>query len=167
MPLVPVEMVRGVRSALKIPGDASPASRQVSRKPGEWARAYESYASKAVAGPGIPSFTGSEARKFEGLLSSAFRSPGPPAAFASSLANAIEAFWLAPPVAFVVAGGSGIASAFPGKAQLVATLIENLSSPQPSAVAAQRIGIAVDSATRTIIVLITIPPAGPVPTPLM
>jgi hypothetical protein len=133
----------------------------------KWADAYARYAKPAIAGPAIPVWTGTESSKMVPMLLSAMSAPSPSSAvFAAALANAVETFWLLPPVVFTPPGGAGAVTAFPGKAVLIAGLTAVMSAPQPEAVAAEAIAAQLDAASRTVVVTYAIPPAPPVIVPI-
>lgn len=161
----------GVEKALQTPIFTSPAAsgNAIDRKIKEWAEAYDDYCEVAMAGPTLPLFTSVERGNFERILRPAFKAPSPTAAvFCLALANAVETYWLAPPVNFLPlppAPQTGVVITFPGKPALISELNVALNAPQPASVAARVISSALDRATRQVIVLVTTPPPLP-PNPI-
>lgn len=122
------------------------------------AAAYGRYAQTATAGvvPWVP--TGLEERRLRGVLVVSLGPTGSAPVVARAWAQGVTAFWFAPPVVF----GVGAVTAVPGAALLLPTLTALFLSPRNSVVsAAASLASALDAATRT--VLVTLPPAGPVP----
>jgi hypothetical protein len=131
-------------------------------KASEWASAYQTYALPAMAGVLLPAFLGIEQDAFLATIAPIFNNPnGTVAQFANALANAVEAFWLLPPVLFAGPAVAGAVTSFPGKGALVAQLTGILSNQyQDAGTPARQIATALDTATRTVIVTFAPPPGS-------
>ena len=145
-----------------------------------WAKAYRSYAAKALAGTTAPlnaSLTAAEPI-LAGTLAGGFTTAkaagaGGVAALAAVMDGAFVAFWLAPPVAFAIpATGppamTGIVSlAPPGvlASALSALFLAGVAQQASAAQQAQALAAALDAWTRTVLVINTpvTPPGPPLP----
>lgn len=152
MPLLPNELRQDLARALAVPtssyGEAA----------ARLAAAYARYAAGAVAGvlPWVP--TGQEEGRLRRALAAALRPAGAPGVVGAAWALGVTQFWLAPPVPF----GAGVVTVVPGAAALAQAVTVALLNPRnSSAASAASLALALDTATRT--VLVTIPPSGPVP----
>lgn len=128
----------------------------------EWASAYTSYALPAMAGVLLPTFLGIEQAAFLAGILPVFNNPNSTSVqFANALANAVEAFWLLPPVLFAGPAVAGAVTGFPGKPLLIAQLIGVLSNKyQQAAQPARQIADALDIATKTVVVTFAPPPGS-------
>lgn len=124
----------------------------------KWAKAYADYAQMAMAG-GIPAvLTGAEAKGLESKLYSVLSAPK--SATASSIALAwatgVVSFWSAPPVSFgpgkVVLAALALPIISPG---LTAVFSDTKTSPENCA---SQMASTLDSATKTVKVLLPVPP---------
>lgn len=152
LPVLSVELTR----IFGQPGDNAAA------KASEVASAYQTYATPAMAGVLLPTFTGSEQPAFMGKLLPVFsNSNGTAVQFANALASAVETYWFLPPVPFAGPSVAGAVTGFPGKPGLIAQLIGILSNQYDNAAQpAADIAGALDTATRTVIVTFAPPPAS-------
>jgi hypothetical protein len=130
------------------------------------AKLYAAYTATAVAGPTKPIFTGSEATVMEAALLGAFaNTTGIPLAAAQAFGQGFLAFWMSPPVAFA-GGGTGVPIFVPAP-MLVSQLMTAFPAPGGTeTLSANKLATCLDTATRAILVAVTIPPAPPVPMPL-
>jgi hypothetical protein len=145
-----------------------------------WAGVYRGYATKAVAGTTAPldlALTGAEST-LAGTLAGGFTAakasgPGGVAALAALMDAAFVAFWLAPPVAFVIPPTgpptmTGVVSAAP-PGVLVGVLnglfLAGVAQKASAAQQAQALASALDGWTRTVMVINTsvVPPGLPLP----
>lgn len=132
------------------------------------AMAYDNYCKNAIASPGLPIFTTSERYAFRAILSSILSSAeaGNANILAKAFGDAVQAYWMAPPVMFSGGAATGIVTAVPGAMAVVSALAGVLSNTQnTAAVAGQQIAAQLDIATRTVLVTFSTPPppAGPPP----
>lgn len=130
-----------------------------------WADAYDSYAKMATAG-GIPAvLTGAEALGLEKKLFAVLSAPktAVPGKIALAWATGVVSFWSAPPVSFG-----------PGKVAVAAAALSIITPGLSSVFAntkitaegcAAQMASTLDSATKTILVLMPVPPP-PHPVPL-
>lgn len=130
----------------------------------EWAQAYRNYAMTAMAGILLPIMTGLEQEMMSSMLLQVMSNPNTTTPiFARAVANAVEAFWLLPPVIFSAGILAGSAALFPGKELLILSLMSIMSTPQSRYEGvAQQIATALDVATRTVIVNFAPPPGSTV-----
>lgn len=121
-----------------------------------FADAYNTYAQVAMAGAAIPTFTGLEKAAFQSTLLAGINSnTGNPALIAQAWADAVNAFWLLPPVPFTDGVNAGVPTAFPGLAILGPCLIgifSNVNNTEETAAAGM--ASCLDTATRTITVFL-------------
>lgn len=137
------------------------------------AKAYDDYAKTALAGAFPPIFTGTEVQKLEKTLFSAISEPRAGAAplIAAAWGAGVVAYWSAPPVLFAgpIPGASMVLLAAPAMGIIVPALtacFQNSKNTEESAAALM--ASILDGATRTVMVLITLPPpASPVTLPLL
>lgn len=132
------------------------------------ANEYDIYCKMALAPPGAPVFTGMEKNTFEGLIAAALATAdtGSAAMVATAFANAVQAYWLAPPVQFSGGPAIGMVTAVPGAQSIVGPLSSALSNTQNTEdIIGQIIATQLDIATKTVLVTFTAPPppAGPPP----
>jgi hypothetical protein len=123
---------------------------------------YQSYASTAMAGVLLPTFLGTEAQQFlSKILPSFTNKNGNKSQFSLSLANAVEAFWLFPPVLFAGPSVAGAVTSFPGKSALISSLNGIFATTYDKH---QRVAVsianALDTATKTITVTYAPPPGS-------
>ena len=125
---------------------------------------YGIYAQGAQAGVALPVLTGTEAARFGQVLSAALNLMASPPTVAQAFADALQAFWLTPPVIFTDGINAGPVPAILGIPALISALTSTFAAlTNTEAIAAQQIASALDAATRSIIV--TLVPSS-VPTPL-
>lgn len=130
------------------------------------AQAYFDYTAGALFGASIPVLT----EDYRDIMATALEAalgviPGVAATAAAAYALAVNAYW----TGVVVAGGAGVgvSTGCPGAGALVGALTAVFSNPANThASAASGIASALQTATATVIVNLTLPPAGPVPTPI-
>jgi hypothetical protein len=178
MPLVAAGLIDGLRDLFAdedgYPADSTEAGQR-------WAALYHDYAANAIAGPTAPlapSLTAAKTTLAQTLGSAFAAAKAADAAAAASLPLALDGcyvgFWLLPPVAFAPPVGppaiTGVVSvASPGiGAQLTAAFQNGASAGASAADQAQGIGNALDTWTRTVMVLNTpvTPPGPPTTVPL-
>lgn len=123
------------------------------RSPQEAARrmadVYAKYAQFALVAGTPAAFTGLEAKQMENRLVGGFRSPesGNPSRGGGGIIGGIQAFWLAPPVAF----GYGPASMFTGAPVLGSCLSASFRNPRiPVGLAAKKLANCLDKATHLV-----------------
>lgn len=133
-----------------------------------WATAYRSYALDArspLQSP--PTITGAAQRLLGIGMAQAFRAPSPPAV-AAAMAQALTAFWLAPPIAFPNAF-PGVVTLVPGAVALPQALVSawaaNFASRASNEGATKAVATVLDAFTRTVIVThatTPVPTIGPI-----
>ncbi len=130
------------------------------------AQAYYDYASTGLFGSSIPVILEEMRDAMADTLEAALDPiVGLPVTAAGAYAAAVNVFWTGVPVA----GGTGVGvtTGCPGAASLVASMAAVFANPANTyASAASGMASAVNTATTTVICNLTLPPAGPVPTPL-
>lgn len=143
MPLVPIILEKGILDLMtNQPKSVQEAARKL-------ADIYAKYAQFAVVAGTPAAFTGLEARQMERRLASGFRNPksGNPSRGGGGIIGGIQAFWLAPPVAF----GYGPASLFTGAPVLGSCLSASFRNPRvPAGLAAKKLANCLDKATRLV-----------------
>lgn len=124
----------------------------------KWAKAYADYAQMGMAG-GIPAvLTGAEAKGLESKLYSVLSAPKSATAGSIALAWAtgVVSFWSAPPVSFgpgkVIVAALALPIITPG---LTAVFSNGKNTPEGCA---SQMASTLDSATKTVIVLLPVPP---------
>jgi hypothetical protein len=162
VPLVSSPMEKAIEDALK--AQLSPDGFA-----DKLASAYNDYASLGMAGPALPILTGGEKSAFKQAFLGAISDPGSgsPDKAGGGLAAAVTAFWIAPPVNFAGGPATGMATVIAGVGALpsdIASVLGNTKNTEADT--AKGMAKALDTATKTVMVALIIPPAGPVPTPL-
>lgn len=128
---------------------------------------YDSYCRLGMAPPGLPMITPASLQALAASLSAVLGQPnGTAASVAAAFSSGIQAFWLSPPVLFVGGPASGVATAIPGASAaipLITSALQNLANSEDTAAA--QIAAALDTATRTVLVVYSTPPppSGPPP----
>lgn len=117
------------------------------------ANAYNAYALTALAGVAAPIFTGTESARLASILLPSILTPGPAQRFAQAFADGLLSFWTVPPVVFTDGVNAGVPLFTTGPI-LTASLTVALAAPQDATLAAQSIAAALDTATRSITVLL-------------
>lgn len=127
-------------------------------------QAYASYATLALAGANLPIFTGAETLLMQGTLLKAMNPIGGlPNVFAQAWTDAFLAFWTSPPIQFVGPQAGAVTSA-PGSSSLTSTLTQLFSNPLNVAqLAGTQLAMALDTATRTVLVTVAPPPGTILP----
>ena len=162
MPLVAATLAVGLAKIFRDqPVSGADAANKVAKE-------YDTYCKTALAPPGAPIFTGMEKNTFEGLIAAALATAdtGSAAMVAMAFANAVQAYWLAPPVQFSGGPVMGMVTAVPGAQSIVGPLSSALSNTQNTEdTIGQVIATQLDVATKTVLVTFTAPPppAGPPP----
>lgn len=119
---------------------------------------YARYA-KPATGVGVPAiFTGTEASRMANAMATAFNPKGNAATAAAGMAAGVQAFWLAPPIAF----GPNITVSWAGFSVLLGCLKSMRSTGVPTSQAARKIANCFDTATRLVLVKPAVP-GPPVP----
>lgn len=130
------------------------------------ALAYYSYCSTALFGASAPVILPAMRDVFAVTLAASLDpAVGLPPIAAAAYSSAVNAFWTAVPVA----GGSGIGvtTGCPGAGAIVGGLIAVFSNPLNTyATCAAGMASVLQAATLTTICNLTLPPSGPVPTPI-
>jgi hypothetical protein len=124
------------------------------------AKVYDDYAKTALAGTAIPNFTGSEKSAMETIIRASLAVNNPsPAVFINALSIGIAAYWMLPPVTFTQPApvGVGLVTVAPIPAILTPVLLAGLVVPQTDPKIPEEILVnAIDAATKTVLVTITI-----------
>ena len=156
MALIQAKLAGDLTRILQNPGS------NAAEKAVEWANAYFSYAASVMAGVLVPTFLGIEQPAFLSKILPVFSNPqGTSIQFAEALTSAVEAFWLLPPVLFTGPGVAGAVTAFPGRLTLPLQLSGILSRRYKEVVSPARdIAMALDVATRTVVVTFAPPPGS-------
>lgn len=127
------------------------------------AAAYHTYAGGATFGLSVPTLTSAQETAFAATLLSG---QGALPSFVLAIQNGITVYWTGVPVAGATGAGTTAPPTLniiaPLTAALTAILVGGLSSAQ----AAADIATQMDLVTKTVIAPLTLPPAGPVPTPI-
>ena len=166
MPLIMATLATGLANVFKSqPSSGADAARAIANE-------YDKYCKTAAALPGLPVFTSLEKTTFEGILVPALSSPdaGNASVVASAFGNAVQAYWLSPPVMFSGGQAIGTVTAAPGALAIVQALTSAmLNTSNTEDVIGQLIAIQLDLATRSVLVTYTAPPppAGPPPPALV
>lgn len=134
------------------------------------AMAYDTYCKNAMAAPGMPIFTGTEAKRFEAPIAAALSAMAGPPGVAAAFTAGFMAYWMSPPVPFVGGPAAGVVSAAPGGAAITGILsgaLANIKNTED--LIADIIATALDTATKTVLVTYATPPppAGPPPPALV
>jgi hypothetical protein len=166
MPLVMATLQAGLAQVFRSqPSSPADVARQIATE-------YDNYCKTAMAAPGLPVFTGAEKPAFEGLIFAALSlgENGSAQAVAQSFGDAVNAYWLLPPVPFVGGPATGVVTAVSGAMAIVAPLaaaLGNTNNTEDSI--ALQIATQLDIATKTVLVTYTTPPppAGPPPPALV
>lgn len=161
MPVVMANLASGLANVFRSqPSSGAEAAQKITAE-------YDLYCKPAMAAPGLPIFTGAGKSAMEGLLAGALSSNmGAAAAVAAAFSAGIQAYWLSPPVTFVGGPATGVVTAMPGAASVIAPLTAaflNLANTEDTI--AQAIASALDAATKTVLVTYSTPPppSGPPP----
>jgi hypothetical protein len=166
MPLVMAALATELTSVfMGKPSSGADAASQV-------AGAYDNYCKAALAPPGLPIFTGAEKNTFQVILSLAWISvdTGDANITAQAIGDAIQAYWMSPPVMFVGGPATGLVTAVPGALSVVPAIAGALANTQNTdAVIGQQLATQMDIATKTVLVTYSTPPppAGPPPPALV
>lgn len=131
------------------------------------AQAYYDYARTGLFGASIPVITTAMRDTMKATLEAGLQLPGLAATAASAYSNAVTAFWTVPPVPVAGASGAGVVDGCPGAGALVGSLsavFANLANTKASC--ASGMASALQTATLTCTATLTLPPAGPVVTPI-
>ena len=129
------------------------------------AQAYYDYASTALFGASIPALTTAHRDAMAATLEAGLQVPGLPATAAGAYAASVATFWTA--VACAGASGAGVTDGCPGASSLTASLSAvflNLANTSETCAAGMAAALA--TATLTTTATLTLPPAGPVVTPI-
>ena len=124
----------------------------------KWAKAYADYAQMGMAG-GVPAvLTGAEAQGLESKLAAVLSSPktATAASIALAWATGVVSFWSAPPVSFGPGKVILAALALPIITSGLTTAFEDTNTTAAACAAAM--ADALDSATKTVKVLLPVPP---------
>lgn len=142
MPFVLAELENAFLSLARNPPKTSREAAKVI------ADGYARYARPAT-GAGAPAvFTGTEASRMANAMARAFNSNGNAATAAAGMAAGVQAFWLAPPIAF----GPNITVAWSGFPTLLGCLKGMRSTGVPASQAARKLANCLDTATRLVLV---------------
>ena len=164
MPLQPSLLQETLRSTFsKTRQTAADAARQI-------AQGYTDYAQAGMAGPASPILLLASTAALQATLLQALSNARSATAsqFVQALSAGVLTFWTSPPVAFAGPGATGIATSIPGSSTIPAALLPTLSNPRSSLdQTAAQMASALHTATLTLIVLVAIPPAPPVPMPFV
>lgn len=166
MPLIMATLQAGLVQVFKSqPSTPTDAANKIAAE-------YDKYCKNAMAAPGLPVFTGAEKTAFEGLILAALSlgENGSAQAVAQAFGDAVNAYWMLPPVPFVGGPATGMVTAIPGAMAIVAPLaaaLGNTNNTEDSI--ALQIATQLDIATKTVLVTYTTPPppAGPPPPALV
>lgn len=160
MPLIVSQLEVGLKNAFA-------AQLQPPQTAQQLALAYDSYCKAGLAGGIPPLFTGAEVKALEGILLGAIASPmGAAATFAAAWASGVQAYWLAPPVAFTAPPIAGVTTGMPGAAAITSALTAGFSNiANTEDTIAKLMSTVLDTATKTVLVTFATPPppAGPPP----
>ncbi len=131
------------------------------------AAAYLNYVQGCTFGASVPvpPLGSTQQNAMAGTLATALALPGIPATPAAAYAAALGVWWAVVPC--VGGSGTGNTAGCPGAGAAVAILaavFANLANTAASA--ALGIATALQTATLTVVATLTLPPAGPVPTPI-
>lgn len=139
----------GVRRIVRQPGDFASAGRA-------WAAAYVPYAQTATScAGGSPIGLSARQSLLATALAAAFATSTSPVDAANGIANALAAFWLAPPVPFAGATPGLVTVAVPTAlaAALASQFFVSMATPpRPPDVAADQLAGLLDTWTRTVVV---------------
>ena len=161
MPIVMAKLAKGLADVFRSQPDSGAMTAS------KIAQEYDLYCKPALAAPGMPIFTGAEKKALEGPLAAALSNQnGTAAMVAQAFSMGIQAYWLAPPVIFSGGPASGVVTAMPGAAAVIAPLtaaFSNLNNTEDTI--GQLIAAALDAATKTVLVTYATPPppTGPPP----
>lgn len=166
MPLVSSTLAVGFANVFK----SQPGSGQETAS--KLAQEYDKYCKAAMAPPGAPIFTGSEKTAFEGILAPALASAdtGNATVVAAAFGNAVQAYWMMPPVQFSGGPAIGMVTAVPGAQAIVSPIAAALINTQNTEDSIGNIlATQLDIATKTVLVTYTAPPppTGPPPPALV
>ncbi len=128
------------------------------------AQAYYDYCSTATFGASIPVITTAQRDAMAATVAAAL-SAGIFATSAAAVSAGVAAFWTGVPVA----GGSGVGATTgcPGAGAIPAGLLAvGVTFPATTAIAAAGFAAVLQTATLTVMCDLTLPPSGPVPTPI-